>query len=63
MRWFVLRLCGDFFYRPDNLTEAIAASQSARGQRRERPGFYSRLGYSASKSEISSPSRSLSAAT
>lgn len=25
MRWFVLRLCADFFFRPDNLTEAIAA--------------------------------------
>ena len=24
MRWLVLRLCADFFFRPDNLTEAIA---------------------------------------
>ncbi len=24
MRWFVLRLCADFFFRPDDFTEAIA---------------------------------------
>jgi hypothetical protein len=28
MRWFVLRLCADFFFRRDDFTEAIAAIRS-----------------------------------
>jgi hypothetical protein len=35
MRWFVLRLCADFFFRCDDFIEAIAATRSKTQPRHE----------------------------